>query len=479
MIKKYKFTLISSFLGLVLLYSSLYLEYSTPGLRKYKPYSLAPTKIDIKARSEFLETRDPKTRYDQLTRYFLEGFVKNASPSGALVNYPGLPSKRGYHVSGVEGFARTAPLIAAWLNSRDSYEVIINGVSVDFVQYLRRAVLAGTSPKSPDYWGDIEDYNQRIVEASDIAKLLWLTRSYIWNSFSVAEKKQVKKWLSSALSRKTPPNNWLLFQTITRIVLDKLEGQNTSEDYPPYQQFKSYYTESGWFFDAPHGFDYYNTWGIPYDLFWITWVDPEFDTTFIRQAIKDSSNLTMHLISPNGVPMMGRSVCYRTAISVPLLAQSLLEKPDENVALRGLDAIWRYFVDNNILIDGTITQGYLETNPYLLDLYSGPGSCHWGLRSLVLAWMQPETFWNTLSAKLPIEKGGYFIELEKIGWIIEGKQEKQEITITIPSNNEKPITLKEASFKQNLKGWLLRQPVRPKNKEYKYRKHTYSSADPI
>jgi hypothetical protein len=33
--------------------------------------------------------------------------------------------------------------------------------------------------------------------------------------------------------------------------------------------------------EPPQGVDFYNTWGIPYDLFWIHTLDPNFDPLFM------------------------------------------------------------------------------------------------------------------------------------------------------------------------------------------------------
>jgi len=40
---------------------------------------------------------------------------------------------------------------------------------------LRTGILHGVDPRSNEYWGAIGDYDQRIVEAADIARILWLT----------------------------------------------------------------------------------------------------------------------------------------------------------------------------------------------------------------------------------------------------------------------------------------------------------------
>lgn len=52
---------------------------------------------------------------------------------------------------------------------------------VDLVEVLRAGVLAGTDREGDAYWGDLRDYNQRTVEAADVARILWMTRERIWD----------------------------------------------------------------------------------------------------------------------------------------------------------------------------------------------------------------------------------------------------------------------------------------------------------
>src|SRR6516164_3508207 len=209
-------------------------------------------------------------------------------------------------------------------------------------------------------------------------------------------------------------------------------GFKVADAYSNLCEFKSNYLESGWFRDGPTGeVDYYNTWSIPYDLFWISEMNPSIDRAFIDDAISKSSYLTRHLLSPAGLAMMGRSICYRTSVPSPVSINALRKKSveHEREARRALDVTWNYFISNKILRDGTITMGYTDNDPRLVDNYSGPGSCHWGLRSLTLAYMNRPTasFWTNGSSPLPVEISDYHIDLDAIGWKVDGVKSSGEI----------------------------------------------------
>src|SRR5690606_41711400 len=88
------------------------------------------------------------------------------------------------------------------------------------------------------------------------------------------------------------------------------------------------------------------------------------------------------------VPIVGRSRSYRLVRPAPLVAAAVVAPgripPGE--AMRALDATWSRFVPRGAVVEGRITQGICADDPALLDGYSGPGSCLWSLRSLLVAY---------------------------------------------------------------------------------------------
>ena len=456
----------------------------------YKPLPTSPY-FDVHDRlfvRRFGDTGLPDAeRYQILFDYFLAGFLEFATPVGERVYFPGLKGNRGHSLEGFEGFARTAPLFAAWLASGRP-PVVADPRSpfrqVDLRDLLRRAVLAGTDPRSATYWGDMANHDQRIVEAADIALILWLSRDHLWSSFPAAEREQVASWLRQVELYQPHGNNWLLFKVQVLETLRALgmpaDGQLSADTYRAY---KSLYLGSGWFDDPPRGVDYYNAWAISYSLFWIDQMNPAFDRRFIRDALRESARLLLHLIGPGGVPIMGRSICYRMAVPAPIVMQSSLDPQaiEPGRARRALDVVWRHFVERGGLAQGRVEQGYYGRDPRLLDLYSGSGSCQWSLRSLVVAFLQPpgSAFWQSPQQDLPIELGDYRLELPALGWVVKGRRASGEIVIAIPANRGHEHPVRKHSAARRLAELLLAAPVRPRNLKAKYRRPAYSSATPM
>lgn len=452
------------------------------GWDRFVPMSARPGPDEAAVTAVLLGPGDAQARFDALAGYFIQGFLRHVSASGERVNYAGAGSTAGYRMNGLEGFARTAPLLAAWIGSGRGDVLGTGPGAADLVAVLRKGLLAGTDRAAPSYWGDMQDFDQRIAEAADIARTLWLTRRQLWDRLSKPERAQIAGWLRQANGRRTVRNNWLLFPVVIDAILADL-GEAPFGPQPNYEEFKTHYVEQGWFFDDPGVVDFYNAWGITYDLFWIHRAQPSFDPAFLTQTLAASAELTAHLVAPEGVPIMGRSVCYRTAIAVPPVAWSLADPTPATAALglRVLDATWRYFVAGGSLRDGGLTQGYLDIDLRFLDSYSGPGSCHWGLRSLVLALMHPrgDAFWTAPPAKLPVEGGDFTLDLPRIGWVVQGTKATGEIAITIPKNPETAVAAAGFPIWRRWKEALLQYPQRPNNHEVAYHLRRYASRDPF
>lgn len=438
----------------------------------------------------FLGEAPAQQRYEAIFLYFAHGFASHLSSDLSRVQYCGAGSVNGFAVNGLEGFARTAPLLAAWLRSGRARIVAdpVNGRPIDLVNLLKTGILRGVDRRSRAYWGDIGANNQRIVEAADIARTLWLTKAIVWDELGESEKQMVLKWLLQASVAATPPDNWMLFPVLVDLVVSKLDANSgetilLARAHTQFAAYRNLYLEQGWFNDPPNGVDYYNAWGITYELFWLAQIDPEFETRFIATAIDESAALTEHLLSPHGLPIMGRSVCYRTAVPVPVLAAQLLGGADAAAGhgLRALDTVWRYFIAHDGVRDGALTQGFQGPDPRFLDSYSGPGSCQWGLRSLILAFEHGagDRFWTEAQAPLPVEVSDYQLDYPKLGWRVRGQVTNAEVTIEVLHNSSDRYRPDAYTTSDRILETILRRPVRPSNHDVKYESRIYSSARPF
>lgn len=424
--------------------------------------------------------------YAQLFRYLVTGFAARRSRLGAFADYAGMTSYNGPAMDRLEGFSRTAPLLSAWIHGdRATRVATADGHDVDLLDTLRDGVLAGTDPHGPEYWGDIGHWSQAIVEASDIALSLWLTRATLWQQLSPAERERIARWLLQVHGKRIPDNNWHLFVVqVDRTLAALGMAHDAAASARHYERVKGFHRGHGWFRDGDHedlpGFDYYNAWGFHYHLQWLRRIDPDWDAAFIDQASCDFLADYRHFIGPDGLPMLGRSACYRMAAPAPLVLGHAT--PGSSVsageARRALDVVWQYFVRRGALQGGSVTQGYFGADPRLLEDYSGPASCLWSLRSLVAAFALPDDtpFWRQPPQLLPVERGDYSITIPATGWTVSGRQSTATITVCTGCSGEP--ALEDFSLRDRWRGLFSRLPHRPKNTAAKYRRARYDSNAP-
>lgn len=423
--------------------------------------------------------------YLSLADYFQNGFDVYRNGAGTRASFPGLHSQHGRRVDSMEAFSRLAPLLAVRLRANPDDPA---AWAVDTRAILQRGWTNGAEPASSGYWGPIADNDQRICEAADVALSIWLLRDSLWRQLPESSRQKTVNWLLLVNHRQTPDNNWHLFVTYINVVVASLGyPADMAEAHRHFDRFRSFYAGDGWFSDGPEGrFDYYNAWGIHYQLFWIHAADPSFAPELIPQALDAFAKNLLYLVGSSGVPMMGRSLCYRMAIPAPLiLDQALhaqaLDHPSVSAgeARRALDVTWRYFIQHGAIAGGTVTQGYCGKDARLIDSYSGPSSCLWSLRSLISAlYLNADSpFWTGAASPLPVERGDYTVHFAAPGWTVIGKAGNQ-ITINTTSGADS-AKLKEESLWMGWIDRLLGTAHRPENMEAKYGLHAYRSDSPF
>ena len=380
-------------------------------------------------------------------------------------------------------------MLTTWLAAGRPAKIKLSDASTfDIKSHLKNGIIAGTNSDSISYWGNFQDLDQRAVEAADIALTLWLLIDKLDEQFKRVELDRIKNWLNQINEKQIHGGNWHLFRLIVNTVLLNLgDNSKVSSIENDYSEFKSYYVGDGWFTDGKGGnIDYYNAWQMQYFLFWFSEIKPNHDQEFINQVFTLFSSNYKYFISMQGLPIWGRSSCYRLAAPVPLIINSFKKNDGASTAKRSLDAIWAYFIEKGALSSGTVTQGYCGKDTELLENYSGRGSCLWSLRSLVLAFYQPKEsgLWLANDGLLPIEKESYSIFIKGPQLNVIGNKNTHEIIV----EQLHPLRRSEALSEQPLKKmplWrsiaeqFLRRPLRLDNFEVKYGRKQYSNLAPF
>ena len=225
-----------------------------------------------------------------------------------------------------------------------------------------RACWPAPIPSHADYWGGITDRDQRIAEAADVALALWLSRATVWDQLDASQRLQIATWLLQVNGKQIADNNWHLFSAQVNVALQALGADHDAAAIERHlARTLEFYGGHGWFTDGQDGpVDYYNAWGFYYHIGWIHRMNPGLLREIVDDALPVFAADLLHLLGPNGMPVFGRSVCYRMAVSAPLVFASTLhpESIAPAQARRALDLTWDFFLEHGALREGRVTQGY-------------------------------------------------------------------------------------------------------------------------
>lgn len=143
----------------------------------------------------------------------------------------------------LEGFARPLWIVADLLSlkseSDDFSEVgtsregdSLLGTDLDLNSWIR-GLASGVDPQSVDYWGDVKNHDQRMVEMEPIAYALLSSPSSFFGSKTSPEAKQnLVAYLRTINTHHVPPSNWRWFRVLVNLALVKVCNV-------PYEEVKS------------------------------------------------------------------------------------------------------------------------------------------------------------------------------------------------------------------------------------------------
>lgn len=403
---------------------------------------------------------DAEAMSTALLRYFWTGYAHSIDRHGTIADYPGAPSCYGARNDAIEGVTRLLPLWAAAYSS----PLCANELRAPMGEALVRALTHGCDPGHPGYWGSIGPRSTLICEAADVALAVWLSRETLWPALELKSRRQVLGWLESAIDQPTADNNWHLFSMVCDAVCRALGDGRDWRSEGRMARIASFATTNGCFRDGPVGqVDLYNAWGFHYLLFWLRKILPERIQDRWIDHLADYVEWYRWLITPQGMPLWGRSLCYRLATPLPLQMAALDGRVGMAEARAAYFHIWRYFVGEGALRAGRPTQGVFGEDVRLLDPYSGPASSFWGARSLLMHLHFKELHEAELGA-LPSILSSTSCLVGGLGASLSAGDGRSEIVF---SGDESFMGWLTPTRRERLRGYVYGLGVRPANNPLK------------
>lgn len=269
----------------------------------------------------------------------------------------------------------------------------------------REGLIHGTDPEDTEYWGEIGDCDQRMVEMAVIGCGLCFAPEAFWDSLNEGQQTHLYDWLNQINRYDMPKNNWRFFRILVNTGFRKnalpADEARLREDL---DLTESHYAADGWYFDYPTKRDYYTLWGFHfYSLLYAALTAAENPERCERIRARAA------MIAPRfacwfdregrGLPY-GRSLTYRfcqssfwAAMAFAGVACDLRPGQIKHLLLNNL----RFWLNRPIFDrGGALTVGYGYPNLCAAEGYNAQGSPYWALKTFwILALPEEHPFWLT------------------------------------------------------------------------------------
>ncbi|OLN92830.1 hypothetical protein CCHL11_06720 [Colletotrichum chlorophyti] len=385
-----------------------------------------------------------RTRSDlvQATLALLRPLLPHFSPSKGRIRVPVSSATHFDETAAqLEGFARPLWAVGALLLGDDPAPHSHLSISInEVVQPWIDGFVAGTDPEHPEYWGRINNTDQRMVEAEIVAFALLSAPGKIFDPLSQKSKENVKQWLQTLNGMEMPKNNWRWFRVFGNLALSKVCGvpfESVREEInSDLELLDTFYRFDGWSADGPwqtveqarsefeqydktgrrdavgigRQADYYSgSFAIQLSQLLYTKFAADLDPVraeLYRQRARDFGATFWRYFDAEGAAIpFGRSLTYRFACGGYFAALALAQVPDMPTPLDSPGAIkgfllrhlrwWSKNSEDIFYPDGTLNIGWLYPNMYLSEDYNSPQSPYWCLKTLIAVGLaENDVFWT-------------------------------------------------------------------------------------
>lgn len=337
----------------------------------------------------------------------------------------------------LESLVRPLVLAAHWLQSVPRPEDAALRTKV--ASWLRAALLIGTDPRGPQYFGPDANYHQHHVEIGLLCIGFQIAPADLWEPFSQVEKDQIARWIGTARGNGIVNNNHY-FMAVHILEFLEAKGYGRPADRPIVDEFLTrlefMHRGGGWFEDGVNqAFDHYNAFAFHfYGLMWTRLYgrrDPvrarrwrEWARTFVQDY--------QHFFAASGEhPAFGRSMTYRFN-TINVFGMALAEDCCDlspgllrRLCTRNLD----FFLNKPITqSQGCLSLGWTDEFPPLVELYSCAASPYWAAKGFAALLLPPtHAFWTAPEEPLPSERGDHAHVIKPAGLVVRSVSGAVEI----------------------------------------------------
>ncbi|MDS7594896.1 DUF2264 domain-containing protein [Agrobacterium tumefaciens] len=326
------------------------------------------------------------------------------SESGARVTLSATAAHFDRAAADLEGFARPLWGIAPLAMSGDHFE---------HWPLLARGIANGTDPQHPDYWGDVRQKDQRLVELAALGFSLRLAPQHLWEPLSDAQKNNVSRYFLNARERIYADNNWKFFRIMVDAALDHLGipfDRKLTETFQA--ELDGFYIDDGWYRDGNYRrIDHYIAFAMHfYGLIYAKICKPDdvYGKRYRERARLFAGDFASWFDEDGGTLAFGRSMTYRFACGGFWAGLAFADEealPWGEIKGHYLRHL-RWWADRPIADrDGVLSIGYGYPQLTMSESYNSAGSPYWAFKAfLPLALPETHPFWQAEEKPLDTTK---------------------------------------------------------------------------
>jgi hypothetical protein len=324
--------------------------------------------------------------FNPLLPFFSEG--------GARVRLDGAAAHFDRAAADLEGFARPlwglTPLAAG-------------GGEFDHWELYRRGLANGTDPEHPEYWGQVNSTDQRMVELAAVGFTMRLLPHLVWEPLEQRAKDNLAAYLLHARKFDYADNNWKFFRILVDLGLEECGvefDRSLTEKY--LEELDGFYLGDGWYRDGNiRRIDHY----IPFAMHFYGLIyaklargDDKRVVAYKERAQLFAKDIRHWFDEDGGTLAFGRSLTYRFACGGfwgALAFADLEALPWGGIKGQFMRHL-RWWADKPMANrDGILSIGYGYPNLFMSESYNSAGSPYWALKAfLPLALPEDHPFWT-------------------------------------------------------------------------------------
>ncbi|MBN1778374.1 MAG: DUF2264 domain-containing protein [Clostridiales bacterium] len=267
----------------------------------------------------------------------------------------------------------------------------------------KQGIITGVDPAHPEYWGEVDDYDQRLVEMAVFGMGMAMIPETFYFSLPKHARENLYRWLSQINRKTMPKNNWVFFRILVNLGFEAcglpFDQRQIDEDFA---LINEHYEGDGWYYDYKDQRDYYIPWAFHFYGLVYAKLRPRSGNAeeLLKRARLFAPDFACWFDNQGEAIPYGRSLTYRFAQSAFFAAQAYAGAETDAVGYgrmkRLLLSNLRNWLKQPIFSrDGLLTIGYHYPNLHMAEGYNAPGSPYWSMKTfLCLAMPEDHPFWQ-------------------------------------------------------------------------------------